>query len=209
MIRDLCAGYIALVVVLSGCAQVAPAPVVVAEPVAKVLTVIGYGTIGRGQQQRLTPAQRKLMAIRASKLDAMRAMAEQVYGVRIQGHSSIEDMAVRDDRYRVFIDSYLRGARVVSSDAVDRDTYETVMELQLTPAFYQCLAGDVCPDRLPLQSNATSTVTPTSASTTPVTSAFPTRDVSPQRETGACQGGGCYGFPVTRGFTDQYSISYY
>ena len=128
-----------------GCATQKVASVQPVSPLpAKTITARGYGTVNRDQQYRLTPAQRKLMAIRASKMDALRELAEQVYGVRLSGHTTVEDMTVKNDGYRAYVDAFIRGAHVKNTvtSGTDRDTYETVMELELTPTFYQCLFGN-------------------------------------------------------------------
>ncbi|GAB4269392.1 MAG: hypothetical protein Kow0065_19490 [Methylomicrobium sp.] len=136
---------VTLGILTSGCSArqkvVATVPPAQEIPPAKTLSSIGYGTVNREQQYRLTPTQRKLMAIRASKMDALRALTEQVYGVSIDGHTTVEEMAIKNDSYRVFVNAFLRGARVNSTVSIDRDTYETVMELDLTPTFYRCVMG--------------------------------------------------------------------
>jgi len=73
--------------------------------------------------------QRRLMAMRASKIDAYRALAETVNGLHIWGGTTIGDMVVQKDRYRVFMDAYVRGARILSVNANDDGNYETVVEL--------------------------------------------------------------------------------
>lgn len=173
---------------LSACATQKPMPL----PPPKTLSAIGYGTVNRDQQYRLTPAQRKLAAIRASRMDAMRALAEQIYGVRLHGTTTVEDMTVKNDHYRAYVDAVLRGARVKTVTSTDRDTYETTMEVDLTPAFYTCLMGrGSCTDASPPISTNSSVVGPLSyAGST-------SHD---------CPGGDCYTYPRTRGFDtpDQY-----
>ncbi len=79
--------------------------------------------------------QRRLMAMRASKIDAYRALAETVNGLHIWGGTTIGDMVVQKDRYRVFMDAYVRGARILSVTANDDGTYETVVELMVDENF--------------------------------------------------------------------------
>ena len=79
--------------------------------------------------------QRRLMAMRASKVDAYRALAETVNGLHIWGGTTIGDMVVQKDRYRVFMDAYLRGARILSVTANDDGNYETVVELMVDENF--------------------------------------------------------------------------
>jgi len=71
--------------------------------------------------------QRSLMAMRASKIDAYRALAETINGLHIWGGTTLGDMAVQDDHYRVFLDSYVRGAKVESVTKRDDGNYETVV----------------------------------------------------------------------------------
>ena len=79
--------------------------------------------------------QRRLMAMRASKVDAYRALAESVNGLHIWGGTTIGDMVVQKDRYRVFMDAYVRGARILSVNANDDGNYETVVELMVDENF--------------------------------------------------------------------------
>jgi hypothetical protein len=79
--------------------------------------------------------QRRLMSMRASKIDAYRALAETVTGLRIWGGTTIGDMVVEKDKYRVFLDGYIRGARIASVTANEDGNYETVVELTLDGRF--------------------------------------------------------------------------
>jgi len=108
-------------------------------PPIKILTAIGYGT--SDIFKNYSPAQQRLLGMRASKMDAYRNLAEQIYGVKIQGHSTISAMIVRNDSYRTYVDAFLKGAQVKSITAIDADTYETVLEITLTPKFFTCLSG--------------------------------------------------------------------
>lgn len=97
------------------------------------LKVSGYGAPPKDDS--LGTAQRKLMAMRAAKADAYRALAEQLYGVRASGTTTVGDMVIRSDLYRVYVDAYVYGARVVSSLAHPDGIFEVEMELALTDDF--------------------------------------------------------------------------
>jgi len=99
---------------------------VVASTAVKV-TAVGYGAISN--YQGYATGQKRLLAMRASKLDALRSLAEQVYGLRITGNSTVSQMAMKDDGFRAQIDAYIRGARVVSVVAMEDGNYETTVEL--------------------------------------------------------------------------------
>ena len=108
------------------------------DPVAPmVLRVMGYGAMVPNKS--LTSAQSKLMAIRASKLDAYRSMVERVYGTSLQGSTTVRDLAVQNDRFRTYVDTYIHGARVVSSDVMADGTVETILEMVIDQGFRNCL----------------------------------------------------------------------
>jgi len=101
---------------------------------------MGYGTAD--MYKNYSPEQRRLMSMRASKLDAMRNLAEQIYGIQIQGHTTVSDMVVRNDDYRIYLDTFIRGARIKSITALNNNTYESVVEITLTPKFFTCFSGE-------------------------------------------------------------------
>ena len=105
------------------------------EPI--IVRVTGYGAYL--ENPRMSKGQNQLMAMRASKLDAYRAIAERVYGTRVSGGSTVEAMVLRDDRFRTYVDSVIRGAKVISTYELAHNNYETTMELVLEPTFYDCL----------------------------------------------------------------------
>jgi hypothetical protein len=104
-----------------------------AQPAIVTLNATGYGAVNMaacdGQCDRVAPAQRKLLAMRAARLDAYRAMAEQVYGLRVEGGSTVGSLALKDDSFKVYIDAFIRGARVTNVAQRDDGTYETTVEM--------------------------------------------------------------------------------
>ena len=104
-----------------------------------IVRVTGYGAYK--ENPRMSQGQNQLMAMRASKLDAYRAIAERVYGTRVSGGSTVEAMVLRDDRFRTYVDSVIRGAKVVSTYELAHNNYETTMELVLEPTFHDCLGS--------------------------------------------------------------------
>ncbi|WP_323751756.1 LPP20 family lipoprotein [Marinobacter sp.] len=114
------------------------------EPI--VVKVSGFGVYEQAQKGRVNPQQR-LMALRASKLDAYRNLAERVYGTVIYGHATVNDFQLKNDSFRAYVDSYIRGARTVSVDEHPGGVVETVMELKLEPRFRKC-ASEVADDQV-------------------------------------------------------------
>lgn len=92
----------------------------------------GYGAPPKNYRPE---GQRRLMTIRASKIDAYRALAEVVGGLHIWGGSAIGDMVIEHDRYHTFIDTYVRGARVVSVTPMQDGTYRSDVEMDVDQAF--------------------------------------------------------------------------
>jgi hypothetical protein len=112
-----------------------PAPVTVAEaaprpaPEPATRGVIGRGFAQVSGQPGATLGERRLLAVRAARLDAVRDLAEQVRGIRLDVETLVDDAVVRDDRLSASIDTTLRGARTVSIQPRGEDGYEVVMEL--------------------------------------------------------------------------------
>lgn len=85
----------------------------------------------------LTPSQRKLLSMRAARLDAYRSIAEQVQGMKLVGNSSVANMVATSDGFRTYVDAYLRGVRVVSTNMLPDGTSEAVAEITLDQDFYK------------------------------------------------------------------------
>ena len=131
-----------------------PAPVESATYTSQKILAVGYGAMG-GAQSQYTVGQQKLMAIRAAKVDAYRNLAEQVYGFRVWGNTAVSAFVTQNDNVRTYVDSLVRGARVVNITPVADNNYEATVELELTPAFFNYLsspAATVSPSAVPTSS---------------------------------------------------------
>ncbi len=104
-----------------------------------VLRSTGYGAINP-TARGLTEVQKRLLAMRASKLDAYRTMAERVYGTQIIGNSTVENLVIQNDQYRAFVDAHILGAKVVYQEVMDDGSYETMVEMIIDEGFRNCLA---------------------------------------------------------------------
>jgi hypothetical protein len=93
----------------------------------ETITATGYAVVT--VQNHKNPAQQRLMAIRASKLDAYRNLTEQVYGQQLDASSTVADMVVTNDTFRTKVEGVIYGARLVSITPVGEDTYETTLSL--------------------------------------------------------------------------------
>ncbi|GAB3030268.1 LPP20 family lipoprotein [Bowmanella dokdonensis] len=98
-----------------------------------VLKAVGYAPIQ--EQQGSTENIRMLQAVKASKLDAYRELAEQVYGQRIEGQQVLSNLVLEDNSLKSSVDGVIRGARVVKSYAVGTGTYATELELDMKEVY--------------------------------------------------------------------------
>ena len=126
------------VVLASGCAHTTPEVESFQEESSSVnLTGVGYGT--ESSYEGHTDGQRRIMAIRAAKVDAIRTLAEQAYGVRVSGQTTVQAAMVQNDSARVYVDAFIRGARFVQVTSMAQGNYEATAELTLDQHFFKCL----------------------------------------------------------------------
>jgi hypothetical protein len=112
--------------------------VVKQEPI--IVTATGYAAMM--SSKRLTQSQARIMTMRSSMLDAYRNLSERVYGLKIDGASSLSNMVMQNDELRTYVDAYLVGAKVVSQREHEDGTFETVVEMALQENFRQCLSSN-------------------------------------------------------------------
>lgn len=93
----------------------------------ETLVATGYAVFT--VQHHKNPAQQRLLAIRASKLDAYRSLTEQVYGQHLDATTTVADMTVMSDTFRARVEGVIHGAVLVSITPVGDDTYETTLSL--------------------------------------------------------------------------------
>ena len=93
-----------------------------------MLTGVGFAPIS--SQPAKTDEERRLLAIRASHLAALRNLAEQVYGVKLQSQSSAANTSLQSDSIRATVSGTVAGARIVKITPKGDDTYETIVEMK-------------------------------------------------------------------------------
>lgn len=126
------------VLLISGCAATSSKTVAVPST-GKTLTASGYSRFDDSGQ--LPVNQRWFQAQQSAKLDAYRGLAALLYQEQLDNHTTVGAQVMRDELYRVYLDSYLRDARAADYRTV-RDSLKTTLELRLSPQFYRCMAGD-------------------------------------------------------------------
>lgn len=109
----------------------APVPDADAVPALK-----GLGFAQIAGQPGATMNEKRLMAIRAARMDALRDLAEQVHGIRLSSSTMIRDAVVQDDSLTALVDGTIRGARTVRVTPKGTDSYEVEMMLDRDTVAY-------------------------------------------------------------------------
>ena len=105
-----------------------------------VLKAVGYAVIDI--QPGPSQSEKMLQAIRASKMDAYRELAEQLNGQQVRGQSSYKDLTQTSNSLDVSVAGMVRGARVVATYPRG-NTYATELELDTSNLYHlnQLMAG--------------------------------------------------------------------
>ncbi len=93
-----------------------------------VLKAVGYAPISA--QPGNNDTQRSLMALKASKLEAYRELAEQVYGQKITAGTTVKGSIAQDDQLQSQVQGIIKGAQVIKSYPVG-DSYATELRLDM------------------------------------------------------------------------------
>ena len=93
----------------------------------------------------VNPAQARLMALRAAKIDALRNLLEQTYSVSIVSDSAVQDFVLKNDTIKAKVDGFIKGAWVSEERLLADGSYEVEMEIGLGIGFRRMLLeqGDI------------------------------------------------------------------
>ncbi|MBA4502815.1 LPP20 family lipoprotein [Marinobacterium marinum] len=94
-----------------------------------VINVTGYGA-PKNTFENL--AQRRLMALRASEVDAYRKLAEQVSGLHVVGDTRVNDYIADRDRLRTYLNSFVQGAAITAQEFEEDGMAVTTMSLKIS-----------------------------------------------------------------------------
>ena len=92
-------------------------------------TGVGLAAVHAGDESSFN--QRQLAAIRAAKLEALRSLAEQAKGIRLQAQSASIASDLVTDRVDTSIDTTLSGVRYVKVDPIQPGIYQAVVEMDV------------------------------------------------------------------------------
>lgn len=102
----------------------------------EVPAIKGIGFAQIAGQPGKTVNEKRLMAIRAARLDALRDLTEQVHGIRLSSTTSIRDAVVGNDQMTAVVEGTLRGARTVRVTPKGTDSYEIEMVIDRETVAY-------------------------------------------------------------------------
>lgn len=111
---------------LSGCSQTNDSD---AEVVVSDFVAVGYAPIAA--QQGNSDDLKMLNAIKASKLDAYKELAEQVYGIMLTSENSVQSHQLKNDSLKSKVSGLVRGAKILRTYH-QGDLYITELGLDIT-----------------------------------------------------------------------------
>jgi len=88
---------------------------------------IGYAVIS--SQKGDSAEEKRLMAVKASKLEAYKSLVEQLYGQYIEVQAGMTNSVVDEEVFRSRVEGLISGATVVSVKPIGDHTYETTLRL--------------------------------------------------------------------------------
>jgi hypothetical protein len=91
------------------------------------ISATGYAVIS--SQPGKTLNQRRLMAIRVARMDAMRALTEQIHGLIVESETKLSENVLQSDVMRTAVSGAIRGARTVRIEPKGSDTYSVALEI--------------------------------------------------------------------------------
>jgi hypothetical protein len=95
--------------------------------------------MGVPSSKQTNKAVARAMAGRAAKADALRNLAQEIQGARVDAETTVKDYVTQSDSIRLEVNSFIRGARVVNQKEMPDGTIEIEMEVDVPAAFFEQL----------------------------------------------------------------------
>ena len=97
--------------------------------VVNVPTLTGVGFAAVSVQPGKTTNQKRILAIKAARLDALAKLTEQIHGIQLTGSTKIAEAVIQNDTLRADIKGIILGARTVKVHPSTSDTYQVIVEI--------------------------------------------------------------------------------
>lgn len=91
--------------------------------------VRGLGMAQISKQPGSSINEKRLMAIRAARLEALRDLTEQVHGISVTSETTLRETVIKNDSLRGLVAGEIRGARTERITPKGSDSYEVVLTL--------------------------------------------------------------------------------
>jgi len=98
----------------------------------EIPTITGVGFSSISVQPGKSINQKRILAIKAARLDALRQLTEQIHGIQINSSTKIAEAVIQSDTLRADLQGVIVGARTVKIEPSSSDTYEVVVEVDRT-----------------------------------------------------------------------------
>ncbi|MBP2630301.1 MAG: hypothetical protein H6Q70_929 [Firmicutes bacterium] len=85
--------------------------------------------IGSAPEYAVKPGQADALARRAAVVDAYRNLASIVYGVEIENHTTVEQLAVKKDTIKTSVSGVIKNARIVDEELLDNGNYQITLTM--------------------------------------------------------------------------------
>lgn len=109
----------------SGCVtQNFPQPVL-----SKGEKIVGVGYAVINSQPGDSPEEKRLMAIKASKIEAYKSLAEQIYGQYVEARGLLSNSRVSEEQIASRVEGIIYSARLVSIKPISDNSYQTILEV--------------------------------------------------------------------------------
>jgi hypothetical protein len=87
--------------------------------------------VGAAPEYAIKPGQADALARRAAVVDAYRNLASIVYGVEIENHTTVAELAVKKDTIKTSVSGIIKNARIVDEEQLDNGNYEITLTMPL------------------------------------------------------------------------------
>lgn len=96
---------------------------------AAAVEFTGLGLSQVSGQPGQTVNEKRLMAIRAARMEALRDLTEQIHGIQISSQSTLRDQVILNDQINGLVAGEIRGAKTLRITPKGDDGYEVAMAL--------------------------------------------------------------------------------
>ena len=107
---------------------------------SKIFRAKGIGI--PSEKHKKNPTLASTLAGRAATVDAMRNLAQQIQGAHIDAKTTVRDFMTESDNVTLQVNTYIRGARVISKKEMPDGAVEVEMEVEMPAEFFEKLSAN-------------------------------------------------------------------